>query len=136
MPEPATLRTVLEGVKWNEDRANVFRESKVVILLTSTLERCCLERTKTQFSCDEYHMRCYGLLKDPVGRAICECFLAIGSLEGCVKPSYFVQCPSKPLHESVYPASSTRLPGLSFQSASSHIFLNITQPTARSQELR
>jgi hypothetical protein len=72
---------ILEEGKWEKDKANVFRGPKEVILLTSILEICCLEKTKTQFSCDGYHMRYYGSLRDPVGRATCGCFLAIGSLE-------------------------------------------------------
>ena len=86
LPEPAIVQDSIRGIWWKEARTNVFRESKAVILLTSTLERCCLQKTKMQFSCDEYCMRCYDSLRDPVGRAICECCLAIGSLKGCVRP--------------------------------------------------
>ena len=68
-----------------EDGTNVFRESKEVNLLTSTPERCYLERTKKQLSFDEYRMRCYGLLRDPVGRANYERFPAIASLKECVR---------------------------------------------------
>ena|SRR6266849_10339988 len=70
---------------WKEDGANVFREPKEVNQLTSTLERCCLGKTKVPFSCDGYHTRCYGLLKDPVGRAIGERCLAIGYLGELVR---------------------------------------------------
>jgi hypothetical protein len=70
----------LVRAKLDRERANVFRESKEVILMTSTPERCCLEKTKMPFSCDRYHMRCYDSLRDPVGRAICERFLAFASL--------------------------------------------------------
>ena len=72
---------ILEVVKSEEDGANVFRESREVSRLTSTPERCCLERTKMRFSCDEYYMRCYGSLRGPVGKAICECFPVIDSLK-------------------------------------------------------
>ena len=39
-------------------------------LLTSILEIFYLGKTNLQFSCDEYHMRCYGSLMGPAGRAI------------------------------------------------------------------
>ena len=68
-----------------EDDANVFRGPKVVHRLTSNPERCYLRRTKMPFSCDGYRTRCYGLLRDPVGRAICERCLAIGYLGGWVR---------------------------------------------------
>ena len=54
-------------------------------LLTSTLDIFCLGRTSLLISCDEYHMRCYGSLMGPVGRAICEYRLVIVSLEGTHK---------------------------------------------------
>jgi hypothetical protein len=64
---------------------NVFREPKEVNLLTSTPEKCCLERTKALLSCGEFHTQCCGSLRDPWGRAICGRFLAIGSLKGRVR---------------------------------------------------
>jgi hypothetical protein len=87
LPEPATIQEVVRESSWEEDGTNVFREPKVVNLLTSTPERCRLERTKTLLSCGEYHTQCYGSLRDPLGRAICERFLAIGSLKGRVRLS-------------------------------------------------
>ena len=82
LPEPATIQDGIRGSQgWKDDGANVFHEPKEVNLWTSTPERYCLERTKTQFSCDEYHKLCYGWLRDPVGRAICGWFLAIGALK-------------------------------------------------------
>ena len=64
---------------------NVFRESKEVTLLTSILDRFCLERTTLPFSCDEYRMRWYDSSMGQVARAIYEFRSAIGSLKGCVK---------------------------------------------------
>ena len=66
---------------WNGDGTNIFRGSKEGILMTSSPERCCLEKTKLRFFCDEYRMRCCGSSRGPVGIAICECFRAIGSLK-------------------------------------------------------
>ena len=54
-------------------------------LLTSILEIFSLGKTNLQISCDEYHMRCYGSLMGPEGRATCECSLVIVSLKGTQK---------------------------------------------------
>ena len=54
-------------------------------LLTSILEIFFLGKTNLQISCDEYHMRCYGSLMGPEGRATCECSLVIVSLKGTQK---------------------------------------------------
>ena len=53
LPDPAIIRFCIRGVNRKEDGTDVFREAKEAILLTSTPEKCCLERTKTQFFCDE-----------------------------------------------------------------------------------
>jgi hypothetical protein len=85
LPEPATIEEGIRGSQDGQRRANVFRESKAVNLLISTPERSCLEKTKTQFSCDGYHMLCCGSLRDPAGRAICEGFLVNDYLKGCAR---------------------------------------------------
>ena len=72
---------------WKDDGTHAFRGSKEAILLISTPERCCLEKTRSQFSCDEYHKRCCGSSRGPEGRAICEYFPAIASLKGWVRPN-------------------------------------------------
>ena len=64
---------------------DVFHESKEAILLTSILDRFCLERTTPPFSCDEYRMRYYGSPMDQVERAIYVFRPAIGCLNGCVR---------------------------------------------------
>src|SRR6266852_7281444 len=73
-------KTLSAKSRWKEDGANVFREPKEVNQLTSNLERCCRQKTKMPFSYDGYHMRCYGLLRDPVVTAICDRCLVIGYL--------------------------------------------------------
>ena len=70
---------------WIEDGTNVFRESKEVSLLTSTLDMRYLQKTMLLFSCDEYHMQCCGSWRDPVGRAICERSHAACSLKARVR---------------------------------------------------
>jgi hypothetical protein len=72
-------------MKDSENITNVFRGSKEAILLISTPERCCLQKTRLLFSYDKYHMRCCGSSRGPVGRAICECSFGIGSLKGRVR---------------------------------------------------
>ena len=85
LPEPATNVgcNQIESSR-EEDGTNVFRRSKEGILMTSSRERWCLEKTRLRISCDEYHMRCCGWLRGLVERAICECSPAIGSLKGWV----------------------------------------------------
>ena len=73
---------VSEGVKLEEEVANVFRGSKEVTLMISTPEKYCLQKTSLLFSCDEYHMRCCGSLMGLVERAICKFSPVIGSLNG------------------------------------------------------
>ena len=67
---------------------NVFHESKEAILLTSILDRFCLERTTLLFSCDEYRMRWYGSSMDQVARAIYEFHSAIGCLKDVLSIPY------------------------------------------------
>src|SRR6267154_2217827 len=69
----------LSGGKWNG--AHAFHGSKEVNLLISIPGRCRLERTTSQFSCGEYRTLCYGLLMDPMERAIRRHCPAIGFLK-------------------------------------------------------
>jgi hypothetical protein len=86
LPEPAIIQEGIRGSpSWKEGGANVFRGPKEMIPMTSTPGKCCLEKTRLLFSCDEYHMRCCGSLRDPEGRAICECSPVIGSLKEWVR---------------------------------------------------
>ena len=82
-PEPAIIQDDIRRSQiGEEDGANVFHEPKEASRLISTPERCCLQKTRLRFSYDEYHMRCCGSSRGPVGRAICECSPGIDSLNG------------------------------------------------------
>jgi hypothetical protein len=85
-PDPATITTYdqrVSGRKWN--KTNVFHGSKEANLMTSIPDKFCLEKTRSLFSFDEYHMQCYGSLMGPVERAICEFPSVIGSLKKRVR---------------------------------------------------
>jgi len=62
--------------------AYAFREPTARNQRISTLYRYYLQRTKVLFPYDEYHMQCCDSWTDPVGRAISEGPVAIGSLRG------------------------------------------------------
>ena len=66
-------------------KTNAFRGPKEANHLTSIPDKFYLEKTRLPFSCDECHMRCYGLSMDPVERAIYEFRPAIACLNRCVK---------------------------------------------------
>ena len=63
------------------DSAHAFREPTRGNRLISISCKCFLRRTKLQFFCDEWYTRCYGLLTDLVGRAICGSYPAVGFLK-------------------------------------------------------
>ena len=64
-----------------DDETNVFHGPKAASLLTSTLDISRLGKTTLLLSCDEYHKRCCGSLRGPVGKANYECSPGVGSLK-------------------------------------------------------